>query len=80
MNRKEKITIELAFIVCLLIVALIFWAYGFYQGFQSGFLEGSKSQFEQCGFYYDYTTGNYIRDITRIKINFTIFENETKKS
>jgi len=64
-------------ILIFLISICVVWFLGFSAGFQSGIIEGSKPQFEQCGFYYDYMTGNYVKDIRNIKINWTLFENET---
>ena len=77
MTPKEKLTIELIFLSTCLIVAVIFWAIGFSQGWGSGYIEGQKPLMEDCGFYYDYSTGNYVRDMTQLRINFTIIENAT---
>jgi hypothetical protein len=77
MTPKEKLIIELIFIACILIVAVIFWILGFSNGLNAGILECSKIHFESCGFYYDYATNTYSKDLTQIKINLTLFINET---
>lgn len=64
-------------ILILFFLISIVFIIGFSTGFDAGFLEGSKPQFEQCGFYYDPITNTYSIDRTQIKINFTIFKNET---
>lgn len=47
-------------------------------GFQGGYVEGSKAQFESEGLYYDYITNTYRRNINDLNFNLSNISNGTE--
>lgn len=58
-------------LMVLVALAVFFFYMGFIMGFEAGFLEGNKPQFESCGFLYREDLGIYVNDIRNLKINWS---------
>lgn len=65
-------------LIVIIITAVFFFILGFYMGFQGGYVEGSKAQFESEGLYYDYITNTYRRNINDLNFNLSNISNGTE--